>query len=107
MPTIAEDATFTQVVQFDIEPAKQDALIQALVSEVERWVRHRPGFVSSTFHASFDGRHVLNYAQWRTHADFETFTHDEETDRLGAAVRAVGPSGGPHATAYRVARCIG
>lgn len=94
MPTIAEDATFTQVIHFDVGPAKQDALIQALVSKVERWVRHRPGFVSSTFHASLNDRHILNYAQWRTQADFEAFTQYKETDRLGAVVRAVGPSGG-------------
>jgi len=70
MPTIAEDDTFTQVVQFEVAPERQQSLIAAIVGEVERWVRHRPGFVSSTFHASLDGRHVLNYAQWRTEADF-------------------------------------
>ena len=52
-----EGDTFTQVVQFEVEPDKQAALIAAIVAEVERWVRHRPGFVSSTFHASLDGRH--------------------------------------------------
>jgi len=76
------------------------------VAEVERWVRHRPGFVSSTFHASLDGRHALNYAQWRTEADFHAFTADPESKRLGAAIRAVGPSGGPPNVAYRVARTI-
>jgi len=49
MPTIAEDDTFTQVVQLEVAPKKQQALVAAIVAEVERWVRHRPGFVSSTF----------------------------------------------------------
>lgn len=106
MPTITEDDTFTQVVQFEVEPAKQDALIQAIVGEVERWVRHRPGFVSSSFHASLDGRHVLNYAQWRSEADFRAFTEDPEGERLGAAIRAIGPTGGPKAVQYRVVRSI-
>lgn len=106
MPTIAEDETFTQVIQFDIEPERQDALIAAIVAEVERWVRYRPGFVSSTFHASLDGKHVLNYAQWRTEADFRAFTADPESERLGVAIGAVGPSGGPSNVAYRVARTI-
>ncbi len=106
MPTIAKNDSFTQVVQFEVEPAKQDALIQAIVGEVERWVRHRPGFVSSTFHASLDGRHVLNYAQWRSEADFRAFTEDPEGERLGAAIRAIGPTGGPKAVQYRVVHSI-
>ncbi len=76
------------------------------MAEVERWVRHRPGFVSSTFHASYDGHHVLNYAQWRTKADFHGFTTDPEGERLTSAIRAVGPSSGPHAIACRVVRTI-
>lgn len=103
---IAKDDTFTQVVQFEVDPAKQDALIAAIVSEVERWVRHRPGFVSSTFHASLDGRHMLNYAQWSSEADFRAFTEDPEGERLGAAIRAVGPTDGPKAVQYRVVRSI-
>jgi len=93
-------------VQFDVDAGQQEPLIAAVVAEVERWVRHRPGFLSSTFHASLDGQHVLNYAQWRTKADFEGLTKDPEGERLSAAIRAVGPQGGPHAIAYRVARAI-
>jgi len=106
MPTIAEDGTFTQVVQFEVESDKQETLIAAIVAEVERWVQRRPGFVSSTFHASLDGRHVLNYAQWRSEADFRAFTEDPEGERLGAAIRAVGPTSGPEAVHYRVVRSI-
>ena len=106
MPTIAEDSTFTQVVHFAVAPDRQLALIAAIVGEVERWVRHLPGFVSSTFHASHDGASVLNYAQWRTAADFYAFTKHPEGDRLTAAVHAVGPLTGPDAIAYRVVRCV-
>ena len=106
MPRIAEDNTFIQVVRFVVEPAKQQAQIAAIVSEVERWVRHRPGFVSSTFHASLDGRHVLSYAQWGSEADFRAFTQDPEGERLGAAIRSVGPLAGPEAEQYCVARSI-
>ncbi|WP_158810859.1 antibiotic biosynthesis monooxygenase [Beijerinckia sp. L45] len=82
MARIAEDATFTQIVRFDVEPKTQDDLIAAIVAEVERWVRHRPGFISSTFHASLDGRHVLNYAQWADEASFKGFTQDPEGERV-------------------------
>jgi quinol monooxygenase YgiN len=107
MATVREDDTFTQIVRFDVAPAQQAALIAAIAAEVERWVRHRDGFVSSSLHASHDGRHVLNYAQWRDEAAFRGFTQDPETARLQAAIRAVGPSLKPEAMHCRVVRSIG
>ncbi|MBI6846211.1 antibiotic biosynthesis monooxygenase [Pseudomonas syringae pv. tomato] len=106
MAEISEDDTFTQVVRFDVPPDKQMELIEAIAAEVERWVRHRPGFISSSFHASFDGGHVLNYAQWRSREDFEGFTRDPETIRLQQAVKDVSPSLKPHAIHCRVVRSI-
>lgn len=103
MPTIAGGDTFTQVVRFEVEPAKQGALIAA---GVERWVSHRPGFVSSTFHAGLDGRHAMNDAQWRSEADFRAFARDPEGERLGASIRAVRPTGGAEAVQYRAVRSI-
>ena len=71
MAKIEENDIFTQVVRFDVTADKQLVLIEAIAAEVERWVRYRPGFVSSTFHASLDGKAVLNYAQWESEGDFE------------------------------------
>ena len=65
-----------QVALLEVEPAKQYALTNVLIAEAGRWMRHWPGFVSATFHASLDGRHVTNYAQWRTKADFHGFIAD-------------------------------
>lgn len=106
MPTIAGGDTFTQVVRFEVEPAKQGGFIAAIAVEVERWVRHRPGFVSSTFHAGLDGRHMMNDAQWRSEADFRAFARDPEGERLGASIRPVCPTGGVEAVQYRVVRSI-
>lgn len=106
MPTIAEGGPFTRIVEFDIQPARQLALIDAIVGEVERWVRHCPGFVSSIFHASHDGKRVINYAQWRDQDALEVFTHDPRGEALSAAIRAVGPDSGSQATHYRVIRAI-
>lgn len=103
---IAEGDTFTQIVRFDVPADRQLELIDAIADEVERWVRHRPGFISSTFHASFDGKHVVNYAQWKSKADFEGFTHDPETEHLQKAIKAVASSLKPHAIHCRVVRSI-
>lgn len=106
VPTIIEGDLFTQVVEFQVAPDRQDALISALTAEVGRWVRHRPGFVSASFHASHDGARVINYAQWRTEADFRAFTADPENEGIAAAIRGVGGVIGPHATHCRVVRVI-
>jgi quinol monooxygenase YgiN len=106
MATITEDDTFTQIVRFDIDPAHQDALIAAIVAEVERWVRRRPGFVSSTLHASHDGCHVINYAQWESETAFRGFTQDPEGEALKAAIQAVDESLKPHAIHCRAVRSI-
>lgn len=106
MASIIEGDTFTQVVHFAVEPERQAELIEVITAEVERWVRHCPGFVSSSFHASLDGRHVLNYAQWRTEADLVAFTKHPEGERLSAAVRAAKPLAGPEAVKYHATRVI-
>lgn len=106
MPHIAVDNTYTQLVRFDVDPAKQEALIAAIAGEVERWVSKRPGFVSSTFHASLDGRNVVNYAQWRDETSFEGFVNDPEGERLRGAIHSVDPSLEPQAIHLRVVRTI-
>ena len=63
--------------------------------------------MTSTLHASHDGRHVLNYAQWRSETDFHGFTNDPETKQLGMVIRAIGPVKGPDATSYRIAHTVG
>lgn len=106
MATIHADNTFTQVVRFDVDPDRQSRLLAVIAAEVERWVSRRPGFISASFHASGDGRHVLNYAQWRDEAAFDGFTTHPESRHLQAAIRAVDPSLKPHAVSYRVVRCV-
>jgi C-6 monooxygenase len=73
---------------------------------VQRWLCHRPGFISSAFHASHDGRHVINYAQWEDETAFEGFAQDPETEPLQAAIRAVDSKLKPHAVRCRVVRSI-
>ena len=105
MAQIAENDTFTQLVLFEVDSEKQDALVNAAVAEVERWVSKRPGFISATFHASFDGKHVMNYAQWADEAAFNGFMQDPENETLQAALGSVDPLK-PQAVQFRVIRSI-
>lgn len=70
MPTINENQFFTPIIEFEVAPENQQALIDGIADEVERYFKSYIGFVSASFHASEDGRRVINYAQWRSKEDW-------------------------------------
>ena len=55
----------TLVNVFTVEPPQQQELVDVLVEATEEVMQTLPGFVSANIHRSLDGRHVVNYAQWR------------------------------------------
>ena len=61
---------------FTVEPDKAEALLAGLVEATEQGMRARAGFVSANLHISTDGRHVTNYAQWRSQADIDAMMAD-------------------------------
>lgn len=69
-------ATFVNV--FDVEPAKQQALVDVLNEGVEKVISRLPGFVSVNILASKDGTRVINYAQWRSEEDIKGVMADPE-----------------------------
>ena len=70
MPIINENQFFTPIIEFDVAPENQQALIDGIADEVERYFKSYVGFISASFHASEDGRRVINYAQWRSKEDW-------------------------------------
>lgn len=68
----------TLVNVFTVAPERQQELIDLLVEATERRMRHLPGFISASIHRGDDGAHVVNYAQWRTHEDFNAARKDPE-----------------------------
>jgi len=74
--------SFTQLIEFDIEPQWQQALILALSEQTERLARDQQGFLGASIQASEDGRRVLGYLQWRTReageAAFRCFESGDE-----------------------------
>ena len=71
MPSTAQNRSFTQLIQFEIEPGQLEALVAALARQTERLARVEGGFISGTVQASDDGRRVLNTLQWRSREDGE------------------------------------
>ena len=80
MTTLNPDDTYMVLINtFTVEPARADELLAELTRATETRIRKQPGFVSANLHISDDRRHVANYAQWRTRADYDAFINDPET----------------------------
>ena len=109
MPTIhQENAPYTLVIEFEVAPERQAALIAGIAGIVEASFRPDPRFVSANFHASLDGRRMLNYAQWTSQADYEAFMdgiRDGADEAIGEVIAHCGarPLGGH---AYVVRRVV-
>ena len=82
MQASEKNRSFTQLIEFEIEPHQQPALVSALSRQTERLAQGYSGFLSASIQASDDGRRVLNYLQWRSREDgeaaFKCFEHGEE-----------------------------
>jgi quinol monooxygenase YgiN len=72
MATIEKSRRLMTLVNvFTVSPGKQTELADLLVQATEETMRHLPGFISASIHRSVDGTKVINYAQWRSQADFD------------------------------------
>ncbi len=107
MPSISENnEIFTVIIMFTVEPEQQQKLVDVIISEVERWVRYRPGLVSSHFHKSLDGTRIVNYAQWATEEAWQAFTQDTEATVLRQKIESVGKEISQDVHSYKVYRSI-
>ncbi|NYJ02227.1 quinol monooxygenase YgiN [Nocardioides thalensis] len=71
---MSEPVTFVNVV--DVDPAKQQEVIDLLVEGTEQVMSKRPGFISVTLLASLDKSRVINVARWESAADVKATQSD-------------------------------
>jgi hypothetical protein len=76
MPQIAANEVVTFINVFPTRPRDQQKLLELLLSAHENVIRHRPGYVSSSFHRSIDGYLIVDYTQWERREDFEAMVRD-------------------------------
>jgi heme-degrading monooxygenase HmoA len=108
MATIDENRFFTAMVEWKVAPEQQQALIDGVADEVARHFKQYAGFVSASFHASEDGRRVINYGQWRSKEDWSRARasgDDESTAVIAAVLRHCGAETVKVDT-FRVARVV-
>src|SRR5262245_5414921 len=77
---------------FDTTPQQQQALIDQWIRFTEA-VKDEPGFLGAALHKSTDGTRVINYAHWRSEADFENFLkrHDADFAQFGQNASRIDP----------------
>lgn len=72
MPTISlENKISSVILVFQVDPKNQSALIEAGIENSQRVMEKKPGFISASFHKSFDGTSVVNYSQWENRKSYE------------------------------------
>jgi quinol monooxygenase YgiN len=77
--TISKDQPVVTLINtFTVAPERQEELVNLLVEATENVMKHLPGFVSANIHRGLDGRHVANYAQWRSREAFEAMLRNPE-----------------------------
>src|SRR6476620_3767684 len=82
------DSPVTLINVFTVQPEKADELVMLLDEATQQVMRFQPGFVSANIHRSLSGRHVANYAQWRTMKDFESMQRNPVAkEHMSAAAR--------------------
>jgi quinol monooxygenase YgiN len=78
----------TLINVFTVSPDKADELVELLDEATDTVMKRQPGFVSANIHKSLSGKHVTNYAQWRSKQDFETMQKNPEArEHMGAAAK--------------------
>ncbi|WP_347901210.1 antibiotic biosynthesis monooxygenase [Pseudomonas purpurea] len=81
MQSDEKNRSFTQLIEFEIEPHQQQGLVSALSAQTERLAQGYSGFLSASVQASDDGRRVLNYLQWQTREAGEAAFRDFENGK--------------------------
>jgi len=69
---------FTLINVFSVAPDRQQELADLLIEATEHTMRNLPGFISANIHKSFDGRRVINYAQWQSREAFEAMLRNPD-----------------------------
>lgn len=72
MTTLDSESDYVVLINtFTVEPDRAGELLAVLSRATEEGMRQMPGFVSANLHVSRDGRHIANYAQWRSQGDID------------------------------------
>ncbi|RUT02817.1 hypothetical protein DSM106972_057370 [Dulcicalothrix desertica PCC 7102] len=74
MLTVFKDnSVLAELDIFVTQPEQQWMLVDSLITYTQNILKQQPGYIASAIHRSFDGLRVVNYVQWQTQADYDTY----------------------------------
>lgn len=108
MATIGNNRLFTVLVEWEVDPQHQQELIESICDQIEQHIKSDTGFVSAIFHASEDGRRVINYAQWRSKEDWGRSRASGDDEATAAIAEVISRYGAKNVKVdtFRVARVV-
>ncbi|WP_374945859.1 antibiotic biosynthesis monooxygenase family protein [Agreia sp.] len=68
----------TLINTFTVEPDDAERLLDELTRATRDQFQNQPGFISANLHLDVDRTHVTNYAQWRSRADYDAATQNDD-----------------------------
>lgn len=81
MTTLDSESGYVVLINtFTVEPDRAGELLAVLSRATEDGMRQMPGFVSANLHVSRDGRHIANYAQWRSQDDIDAMMANPDAE---------------------------
>lgn len=85
--TIEKGEFFTMIIEWKIEPEQREQFIDSVCDQLELFMKGTAGFVSASFHASEDGKRIINCGQWQSKEHWVKF--ENSNDDLDAALDKV------------------
>jgi len=83
MTRISKDNHYiTMINVFNVDPSKQERLIEILTEVTNHAIRFKDGFISSALHRSLDGKKVTMYAQWKSLDHYNKMREDKQAEEV-------------------------
>lgn len=94
---MSHPVTFVNIV--DVEPSRQQEVIDLLTEGTQQIMTKRPGFISVTLLASLDKTRVINIARWESADDVKATQNDPEAAKYAQRTALIAE---PHPGLYTI-----
>ena len=82
-------SVYTEIATYTVAAEQQQAVLDALLAETNRWVSQQSGFLTANCYPSEDGRRVVNHVEWRTQQDWQNAKLCPEQHAFRARMNAI------------------
>lgn len=95
-----ENNLITLINVFETKPEQQQALFDELSRFAESVVKEEPTCIGAALHRSTDGARIVNYAQWKSQEDLDSFVNKYREQMQAQLLRALRADAHVYEVAY-------